>query len=101
MKYIAEMYNEIQTKMDEIQAQVEADNDLAARMTFEEHEQFTIEQRAQLLKEYFEARKKEKTTARVEAIRNKPATRAQLRNLMMTYLKHTCSYKHHQLNKKT
>ncbi|GJU77638.1 hypothetical protein Tco_1274708 [Tanacetum coccineum] len=48
-----------------------------------------------------EERKKLLTEERAAAIRNKPLTRTQLRSLMMTYLKHTCKYRHNQLNKKT
>ncbi|GJV62392.1 putative ribonuclease H-like domain-containing protein [Tanacetum coccineum] len=54
--------------------------------------------RAKLLAEYFENRKKQLAEERAATIRNKPPTKSQLRNLMMTYLKHTgknyifCSY---------
>ncbi|GJZ83022.1 hypothetical protein Tco_0648195 [Tanacetum coccineum] len=57
--------------------------------------------RAKLLAEYFENRKKQLAEERAATIRNKPPTKSQLRNLMMTYLKHTGRYKHAQLNKKT
>nr|GFC68891.1 hypothetical protein [Tanacetum cinerariifolium] len=44
--------------------------------------------RARLLAEYFERRKKQLAAERAEAIRNKPPTRTQVRNMMITYLKH-------------
>ncbi|GJR44425.1 hypothetical protein Tco_1312528 [Tanacetum coccineum] len=45
--------------------------------------------------------KKQLAVERSTAIRKKPPIRTQLRSLMMTYLNHTCRYKHAQLNKKT
>ncbi|GJT90266.1 hypothetical protein Tco_1079111 [Tanacetum coccineum] len=91
---IAEMFDEVQARMD-------ADYELAARMTQEEHEKYTIEERARLLAKFFERRKKQLAAERVEAIRNKPPTKTQLRNLMMTYLKNMGSYKHSQLKGKS
>ncbi|GJS86216.1 hypothetical protein Tco_0752757, partial [Tanacetum coccineum] len=92
--YIANLYDEVQAKMD-------ASEELAARLQMEEREMYTVEERSRLLAEYFENRKKQLTAERSAAIRNKPLTRTQLRSLMMTYLKHTGRYKHAQLNKKT
>ncbi|GJS97614.1 hypothetical protein Tco_0804582 [Tanacetum coccineum] len=62
---------------------------------------YTIEERSKLLAKNFKRRKKLLAEERVVAVRNKPPTRTQLRSLMMTYLKHTCKYRHNQLNKKT
>ncbi|GKA33399.1 gypsy type transposase [Tanacetum coccineum] len=42
-----------------------------------------------------------RTTARAEAIRNKPPTKTQVRNMMITYLKHMGKYTHQQLKNKT
>ncbi|GJT89112.1 hypothetical protein Tco_1070829 [Tanacetum coccineum] len=91
--YIANLYDEVQAKMD-------ASKELVARQQMEEREMYTVEERSRLLAEYFENRKKQLVAERSAAIRNKPPTRTQLRNLMMTYLKHTGRYKHAQLNKK-
>ncbi|GKA49633.1 hypothetical protein Tco_0742706, partial [Tanacetum coccineum] len=91
---IAEMF-------DEVQARIDADYELAARMTQEEQEKYTIEERARLLAEFFERRKKQLAAERAEAIRNKPPTKTQLRNLMMTYLKNMGGYKHNQLKGKS
>nr|GEW08066.1 hypothetical protein [Tanacetum cinerariifolium] len=55
-----------------------------------------FEERSKLLAEFFERRKKQLAKERVEAIRSKPPTKTQLRNLMMTYLKHTDSDKEHR-----
>ncbi|GKE26560.1 hypothetical protein Tco_1441944 [Tanacetum coccineum] len=46
-------------------------------------------------------RKKFFTAQRAEQIRNKPSTRAQLRNKMATYLKHMGNYTHTQLKNKS
>nr|GFC05041.1 hypothetical protein [Tanacetum cinerariifolium] len=45
-------------KFDEIQAKMDVDHELAIRMTHEEQEMYTTEERARLLAEYFERRKK-------------------------------------------
>ncbi|GJX99956.1 hypothetical protein Tco_0356975 [Tanacetum coccineum] len=65
-------------EFDEIQARMNADHELAVRLTHEEQEKYTIEERATLLAEYFERRKKQLAAERAEEIRNKPPTRAQL-----------------------
>ncbi|GJQ94525.1 hypothetical protein Tco_0005664 [Tanacetum coccineum] len=79
--YIASLYDEVQAKMD-------ASEELAARLQMEEREMYTIEERSKLLAEFFERRKKLLAEERAAAVRNKPPTRTQLRSLMMTYLKH-------------
>nr|GFA81050.1 hypothetical protein [Tanacetum cinerariifolium] len=75
-------------KFDEIQAKMDADHKIAVRMTHEEQVKYTIKERARLLAEYFERRKKQLAAKRAEAIRNKPPTRTQVRNMMINYLKH-------------
>nr|GEU43516.1 ribonuclease H-like domain-containing protein [Tanacetum cinerariifolium] len=69
-------------------ARMDVDHELAVRMTHEEQEMYTIKKRARLLAEYFERRKKQYAAERAEAIKNKPPTRTQVRNMMITYLKH-------------
>ncbi|GJZ56040.1 hypothetical protein Tco_0611233 [Tanacetum coccineum] len=87
-------------EFDEIQARIDADHELAVRLTHEEQEKYTIEERARLLAEFFERRKKQLVAERAEAIRNKPPTRTQVRNRMITYLKHMGKYTHQQLKHK-
>ncbi|GJZ91220.1 hypothetical protein Tco_0663147 [Tanacetum coccineum] len=77
------------------------DNTHSPSMNLEEHEKYTVDERAKLLAEYFENKKKQLAKEIAVAIKNKPLTKSQLRSLMMTYLKHTGIYKHAQLNKKT
>ncbi|GJZ23877.1 hypothetical protein Tco_0561336 [Tanacetum coccineum] len=87
-------------EFDEIQARIDADHELAIRLTHEEQEKYTIEERARLFVEFFERRKKQLAVERAEAIRNKPPTRTQVRNRMITYLKHMGKYTHQQLKHK-
>nr|GEV75030.1 hypothetical protein [Tanacetum cinerariifolium] len=82
---------------DEVQAQIDADHELAVRLTHEEKEKYTVEERSKLLAEFFKRRKKQLEKERAEAIRSKPPTKTQLRNSMMTYLKHTGRFTYAQL----
>ncbi|GJZ72443.1 hypothetical protein Tco_0636294 [Tanacetum coccineum] len=75
-------------EFDEIQARIDVDHELAIILTHEEQEKYTIKERARLLAEFFERRKKQLAAKRAEAIRNKPPTRTQVGNKMITYLKH-------------
>nr|GFA87539.1 hypothetical protein [Tanacetum cinerariifolium] len=86
---------------DEVQAQINAGHKLAARLTYEEQEKYTADERSKLLAEFFKRRKKQLAKERAEAIRSKPPTKTQLRNLMMTYLKHTSRFTHAQLKSKS
>ncbi|GJY62026.1 hypothetical protein Tco_0462683 [Tanacetum coccineum] len=71
-------------RKDQRLAQIESDAELAQRL----HEDELAE------------RKKQLATERVEAIKNKPPTRTQVRNMMITYLKHMGKYSHQQLKHK-
>ncbi|GKB25474.1 hypothetical protein Tco_0864875 [Tanacetum coccineum] len=74
---------------DDIKARIEADRLLAEKLQEEEREQFTIEERAKFLAQQ-----------RSEAIRNRPPTKNQLRNQIMTYLNHVGNFKHSDLKTK-
>ncbi|GKD06084.1 hypothetical protein Tco_1181058, partial [Tanacetum coccineum] len=63
-------------------------------------EQFTIEERAKFLHDTIAAQRKFLAQQRSQAIRNKPPTKNQLRNQMMTYIKHVGNYKHADLKSK-
>ncbi|GKC45040.1 hypothetical protein Tco_1062762 [Tanacetum coccineum] len=88
---------------DFIQARIEADRLLALRLQDEEREreQFTVEERAKFLHDTIAAQRRFLAKQRAIAIRNKPPTRTQLRNRMMTYLKHVTNKKHSDLKSKT
>ncbi|GJY30491.1 putative ribonuclease H-like domain-containing protein [Tanacetum coccineum] len=72
---------------DDINARIEADRLLAEKLQEEEREQFTIEERAKFLHDTIVAQRKFLAQQRSEAIRNRPPTKNQLRNQMMTDLK--------------
>ncbi|GJX18122.1 hypothetical protein Tco_0218954 [Tanacetum coccineum] len=73
---------------DFIQARLNADKILAEKLLEKEKEKFTIEQRAKFLHDTIVAQRRFLAQQRYEAIRNKLPIRNQLRNQMMTYLKH-------------
>ncbi|GJW81876.1 hypothetical protein Tco_0145851 [Tanacetum coccineum] len=73
---------------DDIKARIEADRILAEKLQEQEREQFTIEERAKFLHDTIAAQRKFLAQQRSEAIRNRPPTKNQLRNQMMTFLKH-------------
>ncbi|GJU82543.1 hypothetical protein Tco_1284908 [Tanacetum coccineum] len=82
---------------------IESDSDdrlLAEKLQEQEREQFTIEERAKFLHDTIAAQRRFLAQQRSEAIRNKPPTKNQLRNQMMTYLKHVGNYKHAELKVK-
>ncbi|GJR14174.1 putative ribonuclease H-like domain-containing protein [Tanacetum coccineum] len=63
----------------------------------QEREQFTIEERAKFLHDTIAAQRKFLAQQRSKAIRNRPPTKSQLRNQMMTYLNHVGNFKHAEL----
>ncbi|GJU27699.1 putative reverse transcriptase domain-containing protein [Tanacetum coccineum] len=85
---------------DDIKARIEADRILAEKLQEQEREQFTIEERAKFLHDIIAAQRKFLAQQRSEAIRNRPPTKNQLRNQMMTYLKHVGNFKHSELKSK-
>ncbi|GKA49945.1 ribonuclease H-like domain-containing protein [Tanacetum coccineum] len=66
----------------------------------EEREMYTIEQRAKFLHDTIAAQRRFLAQQRSKAIKNKPPSRNQLRNQMMTYLKHVGGKKHSDLKTK-
>nr|GEU51760.1 ribonuclease H-like domain-containing protein [Tanacetum cinerariifolium] len=62
---------------DDVQAQIQADEDLAQRMLQKERESLSIEERSRLLTEFIYQRKKMLATKRAKEKRNKPPTQAQ------------------------
>ncbi|GJR34615.1 hypothetical protein Tco_1210299 [Tanacetum coccineum] len=69
--------------MEDIQARMDANELLVERLQQEEREQFTIKEKSRMLVEMIAERKRFFTSQRAEQIRNKPPTRAQLRNKMI------------------
>ncbi|GJX24663.1 hypothetical protein Tco_0230959 [Tanacetum coccineum] len=85
---------------DFIQARLNADKILAEKLQEKEREKFTIEERAKLLHDTIAAQRRFLAQQRSEIIRNKLPSRTQLRNQMMTYLKHVGGKKHSDLKTK-
>ncbi|GJZ01952.1 hypothetical protein Tco_0519913 [Tanacetum coccineum] len=88
-------------QMEDVQARMDADELLAARLQEQEREQFSVDEHARFLVETIAARKKFFAAQRAAEIRNRPPTRTQLRNQMITYLKHMGKYTHNQLKSKS
>ncbi|GJV07991.1 hypothetical protein Tco_1345647, partial [Tanacetum coccineum] len=86
--------------IDDVKARIEADRILAEKLQEQEREQFTIEERAKFLHDTIAAQRKFLAQQRSQAIRNKPPTKNQLRNQMITYIKHVGNYKHADLKSK-
>ncbi|GJS12850.1 hypothetical protein Tco_0407322 [Tanacetum coccineum] len=86
---------------EEMARKIEANRLLAPRLQDEEREQFTVEERAKFLHDTIAAQRRFLAEQRAIEIRNKPPTRTQLRNQMMTYLKHVGNKKHSDLKSKT
>ncbi|GJR62060.1 hypothetical protein Tco_1504222 [Tanacetum coccineum] len=82
------------------QARLNADKILAEKLKEEERENLTIEERAKLLHDTIAAQRRFLAQQRSEVIRNRLPSRTQLRNQMMTYLKHVGGKKHSDLKTK-
>nr|GFA95333.1 hypothetical protein [Tanacetum cinerariifolium] len=84
-----------------VQAMMDADYELAARLQKEELRKFTIEEKSRLFVELMDKRKKHFAKLRAEEQRRKPPTKAQKRNQMCVYLKNMAGFIHNQLKKKS
>ncbi|GJR09762.1 putative ribonuclease H-like domain-containing protein [Tanacetum coccineum] len=91
----------LSNEYDFIQARMEADRLLTLRLQDEEREKFTVEERAKFLHDTIAAQRRFLAEQRAITIRNRPPTRTQLRNQIMTYLKHVGNKKHSDLKNKT
>nr|GEX23858.1 hypothetical protein [Tanacetum cinerariifolium] len=69
-------------QMEDVQARMDADELLTERLQQKEREQFTVDEQARMLVDLIAERKRFFVAQRTEQIRNKPPTRAQLRNKM-------------------
>ncbi|GJY98066.1 hypothetical protein Tco_0514976 [Tanacetum coccineum] len=74
---------------------------LAARLQEEESEQFYIDEQARFLVETITERKRFFAAQKAEQIRNKPPTKTQLRNKMITFLKNIGRFTYNQLKNKS
>ncbi|GKB33386.1 hypothetical protein Tco_0872787 [Tanacetum coccineum] len=81
-------------------ARLNADKILAEKHQGEKREMYTSEQRAKFLHDTIAAQRRYLAQQRSEAIKNKPPSRNQLRNQMMTYLKHVGGKKNSDMKTK-
>nr|GEX78045.1 hypothetical protein [Tanacetum cinerariifolium] len=80
---------------------MDADRLLAERLQAREREEFLEEQKARLLVELIEKRKKHFASLRAQEKRNKPPTKTQMKSQMSTYLKHMGEYKQSHLKERS
>nr|GEZ03915.1 hypothetical protein [Tanacetum cinerariifolium] len=81
-------------------AHIQVDEDLAQKMLEEERKSLSIAERARLLAELIDKRKKLQVTYRYEAIENKPQTMSQQRKTTCTYLKNMADTRWNALREK-
>nr|GEU67499.1 hypothetical protein [Tanacetum cinerariifolium] len=95
----------IQIKLDEetddVQANIDADYQLAKRLQAEEQQELTDAEKATLFMQLLEKRRKFFAAKRAEEKRNKPPTQAQQRKIMCTYLKNVKGKKLKDLKNKS
>ncbi|GJS17301.1 hypothetical protein Tco_0411773 [Tanacetum coccineum] len=100
---IARVHEEANTfnaeEWDNIQAQIEADEELAQKLQAEERGKFSKVEKARLLVEMINERKRLFAQQRAEQRRNKPMTQAQQRTYMCNYIKNMGSHTLQQLKK--
>ncbi|GJX49233.1 putative ribonuclease H-like domain-containing protein [Tanacetum coccineum] len=95
-----ELAIKLQAKEEE-QARLARKKLLAERLQAIEQKELADEEKARLLVELLEKRKKHFTALRAQEKRNKPPTKAQKKSTMSTYLKNMASYKQSQLKNKS
>ncbi|GJR32172.1 hypothetical protein Tco_1108404 [Tanacetum coccineum] len=102
-KRIARVHEEASSfnieEWEDIQATIEADEELAQRIQAEEREKYSEAEKARLLAELINQRKRYFTQQRAEERRNKPLTQAQQRTYMSNYIKHMGSHTLQQLKR--
>ncbi|GJZ10225.1 hypothetical protein Tco_0544984, partial [Tanacetum coccineum] len=82
------------TEWDYVQAMIDVDYELAARLQAQEQEELTVEEKSKVFVELMDKRKKHFTRLRAKEQRRKPPTKAQKRNQMCTYLKNMAGFTH-------
>ncbi|GKB94470.1 hypothetical protein Tco_0980607 [Tanacetum coccineum] len=102
-KRIARVHEEASSfnieEWEDIQATIEADEELAQRIQGEEREKYSEAEKARLLAELINQRKRYFAQQRAEERRNKPLTQAQQRTYMFNYIKHMGSHTLQQLKR--
>nr|GEW03135.1 hypothetical protein [Tanacetum cinerariifolium] len=88
----AQQDEEANNSWDNMQAMMDADRLLAKKLQAKEREEFSEVQKARLLVEQIEKRKKHFAALRARDKRNKPPTKTQIKSQMSTYLRHMGGY---------
>ncbi|GJX51455.1 hypothetical protein Tco_0278300 [Tanacetum coccineum] len=100
---IAKVHEEASTfnteEWDNIEAQIEVDEEIAHRLQAQERERYSKADKARLLVELINERKKKFAKQRAEQRRNKPMTQAQQRTYTCNYIKNIGSHTLKQLKK--
>ncbi|GJX08116.1 hypothetical protein Tco_0196048 [Tanacetum coccineum] len=100
---IARMHEEAKSfnieEWENIQATIEADEELAQRIQAEEREKYSEAEKARLLAELINQRKRYFAQQRAEERRNKPLTQAQQRTYISNYINHMGSHTLQQLKR--
>ncbi|GJR76070.1 hypothetical protein Tco_0088435 [Tanacetum coccineum] len=86
--------------LDDIQANIDVEHQLAKRLQAQEQKELSIEEKATLFQQLLKKIIKHFADKRAEEIRNKPPTKAQQRKIMCTYLKNMEGYKLKDLKSK-
>ncbi|GJV16629.1 hypothetical protein Tco_1361952 [Tanacetum coccineum] len=87
--------------MDDIQAKIDADHQLAEQLQAQEQEELTDVEKATLFVQLLEKRRKHFAAKRAEEKRNRPPIKAQQRSIMCTYLKNMDGWKPKDLKNKS
>nr|GEV25181.1 hypothetical protein [Tanacetum cinerariifolium] len=88
----AQQDEEANNSWDNMQAMIDADILLAKKLQAKEREEFSEVQKARLLVEQIEKRKKHFAALRAREKRNKPPTKTQIKSQISTYLRHMGGY---------
>nr|GEU60411.1 uncharacterized mitochondrial protein AtMg00810-like [Tanacetum cinerariifolium] len=97
----AQQDEEANISWDNIQAMMDSDRLLAERLQAREREEFLDVQKARLLVELIEKRRKHFAALRAQEKRNRTPIKSQMKSQMSTYVKNMGGYKHSQLKGKS
>ncbi|GKC96676.1 hypothetical protein Tco_1162118 [Tanacetum coccineum] len=95
-----DMARKVQEKWEAEEKKERLAEEEATKAAFTNEENFTIDERSKLLHDTIAAQRRFLVQQRSEVIRNKLPSRTQLRNQMITYLKHVGGKKHSDLKTK-
>nr|GEW85449.1 hypothetical protein [Tanacetum cinerariifolium] len=95
--YLKQSHDKGKGIMDDVQAKIDADYQMAKRLQAEEQQELTDEEKATLFMQFLEKKRKFFAAKRAEEKRNKPPTQAQKRKIMCTYLENMKGYTLKQL----